>query len=130
MTHLCPNATSAPQAHQERPGLRRVVPHLPLETNEGRAIARLKTQIVLAFDKVPVKFKAQEGDGQVSHLGLNPRELSKLCAGTAPLAHLATQLTYLFQKLLPHHKFSTITIRDSAGRDLHRDLRNLIICKL
>ena len=131
MSHLCLNATSVSWALQTRPGLRGVVSHPPPppprpppETNEGRAIARLKTQIGLAFGRAPVKYKAQEGDGQVLYLGLNPRDLSKLCAGTAPLAHLAKQLTYLSQQLLPHHKFSTITMRDSAGRDLHRDLRN------
>ena len=85
---------------------------------------RLKAQIIAAFDKAPSKYKLPEGEGHVLALGLNPRDLSKVCVATAPLQHLAVQLSFLFQQLLPHHKFSTITVRDSAGRDLHRDLRN------
>ena len=90
----------------------------------SEVVTRLKAQILAAFDKAPAKYKLQEGEGHVLAVGLNPRDLSKICIATAPLQHLAAQLSSLFQQLLPHHKFSTITVRDSAGRDLHKDLRN------
>ena len=90
----------------------------------SEVVTRLKAQILAAFDKAPAKYKLQEGEGHVLTVGLNPRDLSKICIATAPLQHLAAQLSSLFQQLLPQHKFSTITVRDSAGRDLHKDLRN------
>ena len=75
-------------------------------------VTKLKTQIVAAYDRAPAKYKLQEGEGHVLTLGLSPRDLSKLCVATAPLQHLAAQLSFLFQHLLPRHKFSTITVRD------------------
>ena len=96
----------------------------PLAAMAKEDITRLKTQIITAFNKAPAKYKLPEGEGHVLSIGLNPRDHSKLCVATAPLQHLAVQLSFLFQQLLPRHKFSTITVRDSAGRDLHKDLRN------
>ena len=64
-------------------------------------IARLKTQIITAFDKAPAKYKLPEGEGHALTIGLNPRDLSKLCVATAPLQHLAVPLSFFPKGLVP-----------------------------
>ena len=82
----------------------------------------LRQAILFGFDKVPQRFKTQ-GDGSVLHLGLNPRDLSKLSCATAPCMLLCCQITAFLAKIAPEHKYSSIAIRDCAGRDIHKDLR-------
>ena len=84
----------------------------------------LRQAILAGFDKVPQRFKLPEGDGHVLHLGLNPRDLSKLSCATAPCMLLCCQITAFLAKIAPGHKYSSIVIRDCAGRDTHKDLRN------
>ena len=84
----------------------------------------LRQAILAGFDKVPQRFKLPEGDGHVLHLGLNPRDLSKLSCATAPCMLLCCQITAFLAKIAPGHKYSSIVIRDCAGRDIHKDLRN------
>ena len=71
------------------------------------AVGKLKGEILQAFDRIPPKHRVPEGEGHTVTFGLNPRDLTRL-----------------FKLLLPHHKFSTITVRDSAGKGLHRDVKN------
>ena len=83
----------------------------------------LRQAILFGFDKVPQRFKTQ-GDGSVLHLGLNPRDLSKLLCATAPCMLLRCQLIAFLAKIAPEHKYSSIVIRDCAGKDIHKDFRN------
>ena len=92
--------------------------------NSLHTIEKLKSEILQSFDKAAVKYKTQEGGGYTITLGVNPRDLNRLCVPTAPLQYLACQVSHLFKLLLPHHKFSSVCTRDSAGKGLHRDLRN------
>ena len=85
----------------------------------------LRQAILAGFDKVPQRFKLSEGDGHVLHLGLNPRDLSKLSCATAPCMLLCCQITAFLAKIAPGHKYSSIVIRDCAGRDIHKDLYGL-----
>ena len=90
----------------------------------GANDSKAQREILQEFEKIPAKYRTLESEGCTVTVGFNPRDLTRLCVPTAPLQHLACQLSSLFRLLLPHHKYSTITIRDSAGKGLHRDIRN------
>ena len=87
-------------------------------------IEYLRQAILFGFDKVPQRLKTPERDGSVLHLGLNPRDLSKLSCATAPCMLLCCQITAFLAKIAPDHKYSSIVIRDCADKDIHKDLRN------
>ena len=57
-------------------------------SRESDEIEYLRQAILFGFNKVPQRFETPEGDGSVLHLGLNPRDLSKLSCATAPVVML------------------------------------------
>ena len=56
MSHPRLNETASRREFQKRPGFQGM-PNPQPETSEGQAIAKLKAQIVLAYDRAPVKYR-------------------------------------------------------------------------
>ena len=81
-------------------------------SHTNNEIEYLRQAILFGFDKVPQHLKTPEGDGSVLHLGLNPRDLSKLSCATAPCMLLRCQITVFLEKIAPDNKYSSIVIRD------------------